>query len=102
VPRDASAYANREAPFAINVVARWTDAQTDADQVGWARSVYGAVEPFATGGSYVNFLGTGDDSIRTVYPADTYERLSALKERWDPTNLFRLNQNVRPGSAVPA
>jgi FAD/FMN-containing dehydrogenase len=102
VPADATAYANREAPFAVNIVARWSDAQTDAEQVRWARSLLGAVEPFTTGGAYVNFLGSGDDAIRTVYPAETYERLSRLKGRLDPTNLFRLNQNVRPGSAVLA
>jgi hypothetical protein len=60
------------------------------------------IAPFATGGAYVNFLGAGDEGRRTVYPPATYERLSRLKDTWDPTNLFRLNQNVRPGSAVPA
>jgi len=102
VAGDATAYANREAPFAVNTVANWTDPSTDAEQVGWARSVLRALEPSATGGAYVNFLGSGDDAIRTVYPPATYERLSRLKEAWDPTNLFRLNQNVRPRSAVPA
>ena len=102
IPADATAYANREAPFAVNIVARWTDPSTDADQVGWARDVYRAIEPATTGGSYVNFLGSGDDAIRTVYAPPTYERLSRLKETWDPTNLFNLNQNVRPRSVVPA
>jgi FAD/FMN-containing dehydrogenase len=102
IPAGASAYANRDAPFAVNIIDRWTDPADDQGEIGWARELYRAIEPFATGGSYVNFLGAGDESIRTVYPAETYERLSRLKDTWDPTNLFRLNQNVRPGSAVPA
>jgi hypothetical protein len=102
VPADATAYANRDAAFAINVVARWTEPATDAEQIGWARDVYGAFEPYATGGAYVNFLGVGDETVRTVYPPATYERLGQLKATWDSTNLFRLNQNVRPSSKVPA
>jgi FAD/FMN-containing dehydrogenase len=102
VPADASAYANRDAEYAVNIVARWTDASTDEAQRAWARDLYAAIEPFATDGAYVNFLGSGDEAIRTVYPPETYERLSRLKGRWDPTNLFRLNQNVLPPSKVVA
>jgi FAD/FMN-containing dehydrogenase len=100
VPVDQSAYANRESEFAVNIVARWSDPATDETQIGWARDLYRALEPFTTGGAYVNFLGAGDAAIRTAYPPATYERLSQLKDRWDPTNLFRLNQNVRPAASV--
>jgi len=50
----------------------------------------------------VNFMSSGDDRIVAAYGADKYERLTRLKEAWDPTNTFRLNQNIRPGKLIPA
>jgi hypothetical protein len=57
------------------------------------------MEPYSTDATYVNFLGVGDDRVRDVYDADRYARLSRLKEVWDPSNVFHLNQNVVPGGA---
>jgi FAD/FMN-containing dehydrogenase len=63
----------------------------------WTEGLYGALRPAARG-VYANFLeDEGDGRIREAYPGDTYRRLVALKRRYDPTNLFRLNQNIRPG-----
>lgn len=100
VPADATAYGHRDAQYVMNVHGRWTDPDRDEACIGWARDLFRAAAPFATGGVYVNFL-TGDESdrVRAAYGAN-YERLVALKERYDPTNLFRLNQNIRPSVAA--
>jgi len=100
VPEDATAYAGRDAEFVMNVHARWDDAAEDARHVAWARATYEATAPFAGGGAYVNFL-TGDEGerVRSAYGAN-YDRLAALKAKYDPTNLFRVNQNVQPMAAV--
>jgi FAD/FMN-containing dehydrogenase len=89
VPADATAFGNRERPFLLNVVARSAGADGYQDAVDWARAASRAVGPDAA--AYVNFTGEG-----SAYPKDTYDRLVAVKDRYDPTNLFRLNQNIRP------
>ena len=96
VPDDATAFGGRGAPYLMNVVARWTDPGTDDAQIAWARDLYAAAEPFTTGGTYVNFLSEGDDRVAAAYGPEKLERLARLKEVWDPTNAFRLNQNVKP------
>ena len=101
-PDDATAFGQRGAPYLLNIVARWTDPGTDDAQIAWARDLYAAVEPFSTGGTYVNFLSAGDDRVAAAYGPDNYERLARLKETWDPTNVFRLNQNIRPAGLVRA
>jgi len=96
VPRDATAYTHRDAQFVMNVHGRWQDAAKDAACVGWARSLFRAATPFATGGVYVNFLTQDEgDRVGAAY-GPNYERLVKLKNRYDPTNLFRMNQNIRP------
>ena len=96
VPDGATAFGGRGAPYLMNVVARWTDPGTDDAQIAWARDLYAAAEPFTTGGTYVNFLSEGDDRVAAAYGPDKLEHLARLKEVWDPTNTFRLNQNVKP------
>ena len=102
VPDDATAFGDRGAPYLLNIVARWTDHATDDAQIAWAKDLYAAIEPYSTGGTYVNFMSAGDDRIKAAYGAGRYEQLARLKERWDPTNVFRLNQNIRPVELVPA
>jgi FAD/FMN-containing dehydrogenase len=59
------------------------------------------MQPFSTGGVYVNFLGNeGEDRVRAAYGGEKYERLVALKNKYDPTNLFRVNQNIKPTAAA--
>jgi FAD/FMN-containing dehydrogenase len=66
--------------------------------VEWARAATAGLGPSAA--SYVNFTGeASEDRVRASYPSDTYARLTAVKGRYDPTNLFRLNQNIPPGRA---
>jgi hypothetical protein len=96
---DSSAFGNREAPFLLNIVTRWLEPAEDERQLAWARGLRDAVQPFATGATYVNFLGVGDTGVRDAYDAGRYARLVDLKRRWDPTNAFHLNQNIAVGTA---
>jgi FAD/FMN-containing dehydrogenase len=77
--------------------AAWTDAQEDDRHVAWSRDFYSAMLPLSHG-VYVNFMGMneGEDRVRAAYGNETYDRLVALKNRYDPTNLFRVNHNIRP------
>jgi FAD/FMN-containing dehydrogenase len=93
---DDSAYARRDAEYLMNVHGRWADAARDNAVVSWARALFTAAAPFATGSVYVNFLsGDEETRVRAAYGAN-YDRLVALKNRYDPTNLFRVNQNIQP------
>jgi FAD/FMN-containing dehydrogenase len=98
VPADATAFGTRDRDFLFNVVARSADADGYPAAVEWARTATDSLGPDAS--AYVNFTGeAAEDRVRASYPKDTYERLVAVKDRYDPTNLFRLNQNIRPSAA---
>jgi len=96
VPADATAYAGRDTRLVINVHARWEDAGADEACIAWARAFYAAAQPFATGGGYVNFM-TADEAARvpSAYGAN-YARLVETKRRFDPDNVFHVNQNIAP------
>jgi len=95
VPAEATAFALRDQEFIVNVVARTPTADGFADVVEWARGVTSALGPDAA--AYVNFTGEANTAlVRASYPAETYRRLVELKNEYDPTNLFRLNQNIAP------
>ncbi|MHA6758735.1 FAD-binding oxidoreductase [Streptacidiphilus sp. PAMC 29251] len=97
VPAADTAYALRDQEFIVNVVARTAGAEGFDEVVDWARALTAALGPDA--GAYVNFTGESDPSlVRASYPAGTYRRLVELKDRYDPTNLFRLNQNIVPSA----
>lgn len=96
VPASDSPYANRDAALDCFPIAIWDDPADDAANIGWARELWNAVRPFSTGGVYANNLGDeGDERVRDAYGAN-YARLAAIKKQYDPTNFFRLNQNIRP------
>jgi FAD/FMN-containing dehydrogenase len=96
VPNDATAYGHRDGQFVLNVHGRWQDRGKDSACIGWARDLFNATAPFATGNVYVNFLTNDEgDRVRAAYGRN-YDRLSKLKNKYDPRNLFRLNQNIRP------
>lgn len=96
IAEQATAFAHRDAPGGININAVWTAPEEDELHVRWARAFFAATEPFSTGGVYVNFLGTeGEERIRAAYGAN-YERLARVKSCYDPTNFFRVNQNIAP------
>ena len=89
----------RDARFIMNVHGRWLDRQDDERVRAWARSAFEAVAPHATGSGYVNFL-TEDEGERVAASYGTnYPRLQALKQRYDPGNLFRMNLNIVPSGA---
>jgi FAD/FMN-containing dehydrogenase len=97
VPSGATAFAHRNVAYVLNVVARSPDREGFEEHAGWARATHQAMDPWSTGGGYVNFTSEpGQDKVQASYPPDTYGRLVAVKDRYDPTNLFRLNQNIRP------
>jgi FAD/FMN-containing dehydrogenase len=97
VPATSTAYPHRDVNFVVNVHTRWGEASQDATCIGWAREFFGAMAPHATGGVYVNFMPE-DEAQRVSGGAygPNYERLSQLKARYDPGNLFRQNQNIQP------
>jgi len=92
----ATAYAHRDARFVMNVHGRWEDPADDKRGIAWARDFFRAAAPFATGGVYVNFLTADEgDRVRAAY-GPNYERLAQVKRKYDPGNLFRMNQNIEP------
>jgi FAD/FMN-containing dehydrogenase len=93
---ESAAYPNRDANYVMNVHGRWDDAADDQRCIGWARDFFKASAPFASAGVYVNFL-TADESdrVRSAY-GPNYDRLAQIKRKYDPNNLFRTNQNIRP------
>jgi FAD/FMN-containing dehydrogenase len=96
VPADATAYPHRDVAFLINLHTRWRDPAEDAACVAWARSLFEACTPFASGGTYVNFIPDDDkDGVERAYLGNA-KRLAAIKTKYDPHNLFRVNQNIRP------
>ena len=96
VSKDATAYTHRDAAFVMNVHGRWDNPANDTKCIAWARELFEAATPFATGGAYVNFM-TQDEQVRvrSAYGSN-YDRLVKLKKKYDPNNLFRLNQNIQP------
>ena len=101
VPPGATAYAHRAAPFIANINAMWTEPAASARAIAWARDFWTALQPFSAGGVYVNFLSNeGEDRVRAAYAPDTYARLAALKQHYDPANFFRLNQNIKPAGCA--
>ena len=95
---DATAYAHRDAKFVLNVHGRWDNPKQDAECVSWSRAFFEAAKPYAMGGVYVNFMTEEEtDRIGEAY-GPNYERLARVKQKYDPQNLFHLNQNIRPAA----
>ena len=96
VASDATAYPQRAAHFFMNMHTRWREAAQDRECIGWARDLFQAAAPYATGGAYVNFIPEDEpDRTESAYGSN-YQRLAHVKQRWDPDNLFHNNQNIRP------
>jgi FAD/FMN-containing dehydrogenase len=91
-----TAYSHRHLQYDLVILSAWTDPAATERNVGWTRDFFRAIEPELAGGVYVNDLGEeGAERVRHAY-GENYERLVKLKTRYDPTNLFRLNQNIAP------
>jgi FAD/FMN-containing dehydrogenase len=99
VAPEATAFAGRDASFIMNVHGRWSDPGDDERVRHWARAAFSAAAPHATGSGYVNFLTEDEgERVATAYGRN-YPRLQALKRRFDPDNLFRMNLNIAPAPA---
>jgi FAD/FMN-containing dehydrogenase len=96
VAPEAMAYSSRDAAYVLNVHGRWTSPAEDERGIAWAREFFARSRPFASGGAYINFL-TEEEADRVAFAyGGTYTRLRELKTRYDPTNFFRMNQNIPP------
>ena len=96
VDRDATAFGLRRDQWDYDAISQWNDPAETAGHIQWTRDYWTAVEPFASGEVYVNHLDAEEATrIRAAYSGN-YERLVALKNKYDPANLFRMNQNIRP------
>ncbi len=99
VPEDATAFPLRDAGFIVQMDAIWDDAAADDENIAWNRALSDAVAPFALDRVYVNFIGDeGAERTAAAYGEKRYQRLVALKDEYDPTNVFRLNQNITPST----
>jgi FAD/FMN-containing dehydrogenase len=98
VDPDATAFGLRDDQWDYDVISQWQDERETADHIEWTRAFWTAVEPFASGAVYVNHLDAEEGArLRAAYRSgNSYQRLVALKNKYDPENLFRLNQNIRP------
>jgi hypothetical protein len=97
VGSDETAFSHRDALYDFLMLSGWEDPAEAERNIAWTRELYGAMQPSLHAGIYVNAVG-GEDGpqIRAAYRPETYERLVALKRKYDPTNLFRLNPNIDP------
>jgi FAD/FMN-containing dehydrogenase len=94
---EATAFSNRDEPFILNIIGGWMDPTESDSHIAWVREAWQAVQPYSTGETYLNFLGDeGEARIQAAYGAKKYQRLVELKNKYDPTNLFSLNQNIKP------
>ena len=94
---DETATGDRDAPFVLEILANWSGSEETARNVTWARDFCDAVQHFGTGKTNLNFPGLGEDPqfVRSAFGRQ-YDRLVGLKRKYDPANLFRLNQNIDP------
>ena len=102
VSREATAYNHRDGNYVLNVHGRWADPSRDEACIGWARDLWKAAAPFSTGSVYVNFLTQeeGLDRVRDAY-GENFQKLVALKNKYDPKNIFGVNRNIQPSVWMP-
>jgi FAD/FMN-containing dehydrogenase len=98
IPDDATAYGNRRSPFNLSIDATWSDPADDERMIGWTRRAWQELRDRTGGGVYLNFAGLGEENELLVRAGHgvNYDRLRAVKRRYDPQNVFRGNINIRP------
>ncbi len=100
VPADATAYAHRQSRIMVNLAALYQNPNEAAEHEKWVAE-FGSALQQSDAGAYVNFLGDESEArVRAAYPGDTWERLSVIKRRYDPFNVFRVNQNIPPAASA--
>jgi len=99
VTAESSGFGDRSAPFMLSLDAIWSSAADDGANIGWVRKTWTDMQRHSTGRLYLNFPGLGEDQslVRNALGDSTYGRLQQVKRRFDPENLFRMNQNIQPG-----
>jgi FAD/FMN-containing dehydrogenase len=99
VAADATAFGDRSMPYMLSVDGVWSRAADDSSNIAWVRGFWEDMQRHSTGRLYLNFPGhgEGDDLVRDAFGPKAYARLQAIKRKYDPTNLFRMNQNIAPG-----
>jgi FAD/FMN-containing dehydrogenase len=96
IAADETAFPQRSAHFGMNVHTRWREPSMDETCIGWAKKLFEEASPHALGTAYVNFMpGDEAERVKEAYGA-SYDRLAQVKRRYDPSNMFRMNQNIRP------
>jgi FAD/FMN-containing dehydrogenase len=102
VPADATALGRRDAGWVYHAIGQWTDSADDEANIGWARELGKAMDDYATGGVFITFTSeVGDDRVHDAYRSHL-DRLIAIKDRYDPGNMFHLGQNIRPSAEAAA
>jgi len=89
----------RSASYLYSLDTSWTDPSDNESAIAWTREAWAEMKPFSRGGAYLNFPGQGEEGetlLRASYGSANYDRLVELKTKYDPSNLFRLNQNILP------
>lgn len=99
VKADATAFGDRSMPFMLSLDAIWPDAADDDKNINWVRNFWNDMQRHSTGRMYLNFpgLGEGQSLVRDAYGAEIYAKLQKIKQKYDPGNVFRMNQNILPG-----
>jgi FAD/FMN-containing dehydrogenase len=93
-----TAFAHRQAQYDIAILTQWADPAESAKHIEWTQALASALHPYSSGAYLLNFLGDeGDDTIKAAFGVN-YDRLAKIKKKYDPTNFFRLNQNIKPAS----
>ena len=96
VGEDDTAFSHRDARYVYNIVTAWTDPADDERNITWTKDMWSALLPYSRGATYVNFMGSeGEERVKASY-GPKYQRLAEIKREYDPTNFFRLNQNIKP------
>jgi FAD binding domain/Berberine and berberine like len=99
VGKDQTAFGDRSADYSLIITSAWIDSSQNEKNIQWTRGLFSAMQQFARDSVYVNYLDAGEeDRVKNAYGADHYQRLVGLKNKYDPTNFFRMNQNIKPGS----
>ena len=106
VDDDATAFGQRQAPYNLHYLTMWPpDHAEDERNIAWTRELVATMKPWTTGHAYLNYIGDeGLIRVEAAFGAEKFARLQALKQVWDPTNVFRHNQNIPPagvGSSTP-
>ncbi len=97
VPPDATAFTHRDADYMFHPIACWESPGDDARHLSWLHRASDAMQEFATGALYLNFMtDEGEERVKAGYQQETWKRLVALKDRYDPTNMFSFNANIQP------